>query len=238
MSEGPFRPRGGDDGGRLPGEDPRLAGEDPPSAPEEPLGPRPGPPPAPRTAPAATWILGIALVLGLGWITVNTIRTDEPGSRGVAAGDPLPPFAAPLVDGGPEGDAQVDPDRACAVRGDGILNSCELREEAPAALAFIASRSAQCDDQVDVLERVGADFPDVDLAVVAIRGTRQEAADVARRRGWRMPVAWDRDGAVANLFAVAVCPTVTFVGSDGRVAATTLGLAGAGEIRERLEALE
>lgn len=229
MAEGPFRPRG-------------AAGPPPPPSGEEeaapPAGPRPEPPRPPGRVSSVAWIVGIAVVLALAYITINTIRTDAPGSRGIDAGEPLPPFAAPLVLGGPEGDAQVDPEKACGVRGPAILNSCELTEEGPAAIAFLASRSDQCDDQVDVLERVGERFGDVRLAAVSIRGERADVAAEIRKRGWELPVAWDRDGAVANLFAVAVCPTITFVNSDGLVTGTTLGTASASEIARRLQELE
>lgn len=243
MSEGPFRPRG--PGGPPPDGDLPAGQREPPARDperpagdaERPAGRRPGPPrPAVRSSPV-TWIVGVAVVLALAYITLNTIATDAPGSRGVQEGEPLPPFAAPLVIGGPEGDAQVDPERACDVRGEAILNSCELRSGGPVALAFLASRSERCDDQVDVLERVAARFPEVQLAAVAIRGERDDVAAVVRRRGWDLPVAWDRDGAVANLFSVAVCPTITFAGSDGRVTGTTLGFAGADELERRLEGL-
>ena len=38
------------------------------------------------------------------------------------------------------------------------------------------------------------------------------------------------DGAVANTYAVAVCPTITFAAEGGVVKATTLGSAGEAEI--------
>jgi hypothetical protein len=42
-------------------------------------------------------------------------------------------------------------------------------------------------------------------------------------RGWRQPVAIDRDGAVANLYGVGGCPTTIFARAGGRVATTKLG---------------
>src|SRR4051794_14735418 len=59
------------------------------------------PPPAPRPPPPAGpsrygWLVGIAVILILGYITLNTIRSDHSGSAGVPAGHPLPAFAAPL----------------------------------------------------------------------------------------------------------------------------------------------
>jgi len=206
----------------------------------------PGPPRPPAGTSRYTWIVGVLVVLGLAYITLNTIRTQAPGSRGVAAGKPLPPFAAPLALSPLDGDANLatkpgqggQGDRpACEVRGPQILNSCQLAERGPVAIAFVAARSGACDRQVDVLERVRADFPDISFAAVGIRGDREDLRRTIRRRGWTLPVAWDRDGGVANAYAVAVCPTVTFAYKGGRVQGTSLAMLDGAALRRRLEAL-
>jgi hypothetical protein len=43
-----------------------------------------------------------------------------------------------------------------------------------------------------------------------------------RDRGWELPIGYDRDGAVANQYAVAVCPTITLA-RGGKVVRTLLG---------------
>ena len=198
--------------------------------------PAPPPPAPPRGISSVTWILGVALVLGLAYITLNTLRTDAPGSRGVEVGTVLPEFAAPLATGDLVGDAQVDPKKACRVRGADILNSCALAKAGrPVALAFLADRSRQCEKQIDVLDRVRPQFPSVQFAAVGIRGERAELAKLVRERGWQLPVAHDRDGAVANLFAVAVCPTITFADFEGKVVFTSLGVLSEAELTARLE---
>ena len=199
-------------------------------------GPAPGQPaPPPRTS-SITWIVGVAVILALGYITFNTLRTEGPGSEGVGAGEPLPRFAAPLAEGALSGDAQVDPKRVCSVTGPDVLNSCLLaRTGKPAAIAFLATRSKQCEEQVDVLDRVARSHPEVSFAAVGIRGEKDDLAKVASR--WRIPVAHDRDGAVANLFAVAICPTITFARADGKVHDTSLGLIDEAEIERRIAEL-
>jgi hypothetical protein len=208
-------------------------------------GPGPDPRPPPRRS-TVTWIVGIAVVLAFAYITLNTLRTDAPGSRGVEPGDPLPPFAAPLALSRLEGDANLatKPGQggqgkrpACEVRGPDILNSCQLAERGPVAIAFVATRSKDCDRQVDVLDRVRAEYPDISFAAVAIRGERDDLRRTIRRHGWRLPVAWDRDGGVANAYAVAICPTVTFAYEGGRVEGTSLSLIEGAALRERLEKL-
>ena len=206
-------------------------------------------PPAPQPPPrrsTVTWIVGVVVVFAIAYITLNTIRTDAPGSRGLDPGDPLPPFAAPLALSRLDGDANLatkpgqggQGDRpACEVRGPDILNSCQLAERGPVAIAFVAARSEACDRQVDTLDRVRPEFPDVSFAAVAIRGDRDELRRTIRRRGWTLPVAWDRDGGVANAFAVAICPTVTFAYEGGRVQGTSLAAIDEAALRRRLEQL-
>jgi len=221
----------------------RDRGGDPPPRPAPPAPPPPAPPARRSTV---TWIVGVAVVLAIAYITLNTIRTDAPGSRGLDPGDPLPPFAAPLALSSLDGDANLatkpnqggQGDRpACEVRGREILNSCELAEKGPVVIAFVAARSEQCDRQVDILDRVRADYPDVAFAAVAIRGDRDDLRRTIRRRGWSLPVAWDRDGGVANAYAVAICPTVTFAYADGKVEGTSLALIDGVALRSRLEKL-
>lgn len=207
-----------------------------PSAPAEPAPAPPAPPVPPRGVSSFTWIVGVAVVLALGYITLNTVRTEGQGSEGVARGEELPRFAAPLAVGALEGDAQVDPDKVCGVTGADVLNSCQLaRGSKPVVLGFLASRSEQCEQQIDVLDRVARRHPDVSFAAVAIRGEKADVAKDARR--WSLPVAHDRDGAVANLFAVAICPTITFVRPGGVVHDTSLGLIGEAEIERRIAEL-
>ena len=178
--------------------------------------------------------VGVLVFAALVYITLNSLRSEGPGSRGVPEGEPLPPFAVPLALSSLDGDANVDPERACAVRGPRVLNSCELAERGPVVVAFFAARSERCDEQVDVLDDLLARFPRVGFAAVAIRGDRDDLRKLVRRRGWRLPVGYDRDGAVANRYAVAVCPTITFAERGGRVIATALGPQKAREIVDRM----
>jgi len=221
----------------------RERGADPPAPPKGGRAPHPQPPARRSTV---TWIVGVVVVFAIAYITLNTIRTEAPGSRGLDPGDPLPPFAAPLALSGLDGDANLatrpgegqQGDRpACEVRGPDVLNSCQLAEKGPLAIAFVAARSEACDRQVDVLERVRSDYPDISFAAVGIRGDRDELRRTIRRRGWTLPVAWDRDGGVANAYAVAICPTVTFAYAGGRVQGTSLATIDGAALRARLEQL-
>ena len=167
-------------------------------------------------------IVGVLAVVAIAYITFNSARTEGPGSRGVAAGRELPAFAAPLALSRLDGDANLS-DRACRVRGPDILNSCELAERGPVVLGFFAEPADRCDDQIDVLDELRPQFPQVQFAAVVIRGDREALRRRVRERGWRLPVGHDRDGAVANAYAVAVCPVVTLAERGGEVRRTLLG---------------
>jgi hypothetical protein len=179
------------------------------------------------------WLVGAVGVIVLGYIFLNSIFTEGAGSRGLAPGTRLPPFAMPLAGSRSDADANiaVRPDSgpegarpACTVRGPDVLNVCELAEAGPVVLAFLALRSGRCEDQVDVLDRVAPRFPALRFAAVAIRGDHDDLRDVVRERGWSIPVGYDHDGAVANLYGVAICPTITFARRGGKVAGTALEL--------------
>jgi hypothetical protein len=212
---------------------------------------RPAPAPPPPLPPArrstVTWIVGVVVVFAIAYITLNTLRTDAPGSRGVPVGSQLPPFAAPLATSRLEGDANLatEPDQggqgnrpACSVRGPDIVNSCQLAERGPVVLAFTAARAGTCDRQIDVLQRMRSRYPDVQFAAVAIRGDRDDLRALIRRRGWTLPVAYDHDGGVANAYAVAICPTVTFAYRGGKVQSTSLALIEGAALRARLEQIQ
>lgn len=211
----------------------------------------PAPPRPPARASSFTWLLGVVCVLGLAYITLNTISTDAPGSEGVAVGEPLPPFAAPLASSVRRCDGRLcNPNlslaagdeverKACDVRLPDVLNVCALAERGPVALAFVASRSERCQDQVDVLERVrrSGRHPNVQFAAVFVRGDRADVREAIRSRGWTLPVAHDTNGAVSNVYAVAVCPTITFARRGGKVDSTSLDLLDERALGAKLEAI-
>jgi hypothetical protein len=193
------------------------------------------------------WLVGVVGVVVLGYITVNTLQSESVGSRGPEVGKRLPPFAMPLALSSSDADANIatrpggGPEGArpaCKVRGAGILNVCELAERGPVVLAFLATRARDCEAQVDVLDRLAARYPGVEFAAVAVRGDHERLRRTVRERGWRLPVGYDHDGAVANVYGVAVCPFVTFARRGGEVAGTALESLDERALRARVEALE
>ena len=96
---------------------------------------------------------------------------------------------------------------ACEVRGADILNACELAEGGPFVLAFVFEPVARCREQHPGAERVAARHRDVTFRIVAVRADAAARARCART----CRSAIDNDGAVANEYAVVVCPTITYV---------------------------
>jgi hypothetical protein len=189
-------------------------------------------PPPPRRRPYG-WIVGAIFLGWIVYITLNTLRTDSPGSQGVAAGRPLPPVAAPLVLSDLDGDANIATRRdqgqagkrpACQVRGRRILNTCQLAERGPVVLGFYFARSGEaCRRQLDVMERVRGEFPGVGFAAFTVRGDRGELRELVRKRRWAFPIGHDRDGLVANVYGVAGCPTTTLAYPGGIVMRSYVG---------------
>ena len=216
----------------------------------DPARPPPAPPP-PRLPPGASrygWFVGVVAVLLIAYISVNSVRTRGVGSAGLRTGSALPQFAAPIATGPvPDGDVNVARKAgqgsaggrpACSVRGPGILNSCDLARRSPAVIAFLATRGAQCTGEIDALARAAARHPGLKVAAVSIRGGRDDLRRLVRTHRWGFPVAWDRDGILANLFGVAVCPAVTYVLPGGRVQGSSVGRLEGPALDARLRTLE
>jgi cytochrome c biogenesis protein CcmG, thiol:disulfide interchange protein DsbE len=101
---------------------------------------------------------------------------------------------------------------------------------------FVVTEAGDCADQLDVLDRVAARFPDVGFAAVAVREDLDDLQRRLRERRWRVPLGYDHDGAAATLYGLgAVCPLFTF--ADGSVAGTHVGVLDERELAERVEQL-
>ena len=232
------------------------------TSPDGPLGfepetaPRPPAPGRPVTGHRYAWLLGIAAILAVAALTIQSSRPDVPRATGVPAGERLPPFAVVLATSGIVCDDEADPcdanvaastsgaraggpagrRPACEVRGPTVLNVCELTERGPLVLSLAASRGASCLDAADRLAALARRHRGLRVALVAIGGDLGELRTTVRRRGWSFPVGWDRDGILAGLYGVAACPYLTVASWHGRVQGTVVGAAASGGELDRLAA--
>lgn len=197
-------------------------------------------PEVPRPGNKYAWLVGILMLMGLAVLLfVQTIPNSGEGLKGPEPGQRLPAFAAPLAGGDKEGDANVcqkEPCNenagkvpACDVEGTGIVTVCP-RERGARVITFVVTRGTDCEPQVDRVERITRDFPDVRFVTVLSGDTKDEARNLARARRWRQPVAVDEDGSLVNLYGVGVCPITVFA-RNGRVRATNVGNLTEAELR-------
>jgi hypothetical protein len=204
-------------------------------------------PHVPRPGNRYAWLVGIVMLMGLGVLLLTTaLPNSGKGVRGPAPGERLPVFAAPLATGHLEGEANVCQHRpcprqagrvpACEVRSADAVNLCRLRSR-PLVLTFVVTRGADCEPQVDRIERIRSALPGVGFAVVMSGNKRGDAEQIVRRRRWTEPVAVDKDGALVNLYGVGVCPTTIFALRGGRVFQTALGNLTEDQLRSRIRGL-
>lgn len=174
-------------------------------------------------------VAGIAIViafLGLGYGLFVDRANDAPDTLPV--GERLPPFAAPLVRSDLDGDANLATRQeqgaagtrpACEVRGPDILNICQLGEEGPVVLGFVAPVGG-CLNQLPALQQLKRDRPDLQVAAIAIKGNRDELREALDRDGITIPVGWDRDGALSAVYRVLTCPQTVFTDTGTIVRST------------------
>ena len=196
----------------------------------EPDDPRRRPPEPPRPGGRYMWVVGVAAFVLLVVVLVHQLRSPA-GTfiKGPQAGQQLPEFAAPLVDG-PDKDANVVPrssdsdvTKACDVRVPGSLNICDQWNK-PVVVSFLFLRGADCEPQFDRLERVRRRYAGkVNVVGVFFDRNRDEIRDVVKKHDWRFPVVVDRDGALTNAYAVGGCPTTVFAARGGKVQETRTG---------------
>lgn len=186
--------------------------------------------------------VGIAFVALAIFALFNSLSTDDGGLLGTdpaEAGSPLPPFSVPEALGPVVGDANVfqddcessrnpcpEGDRrtpACEVSGEDVIRVCDLFDR-PLVISFWFTRGGDClpsqDDFDDVAERYG---DRVNFLSINIRDEREEVRDIVRERGWDVPVGYDADGAIANLYRVGGCPTAALAYPGGVLAGGVVG---------------
>jgi hypothetical protein len=87
------------------------------------------------------------------------------------------------------------------------------------------------------MQGLQAKMPDVQFAGVVVRGDRDDARKLIRKRGWSFPIAYDRDGAIANIYGIAVCPETLFVYPGRILRGTAIGKGVADDLPRRVDAL-
>ncbi len=205
-----------------------------------------------------TLVVGL---LFLGVIVVASINMLGNGGGGETLGIdrlparwPLPEFAVPAGAGGLEGDANVAQDDcetsaipcpedsqrtpACRVDLPEAIRVCDFFDR-PLVISFWFTKGgSDCVRQQDVVERVFRRYRgQVAFLSLDIRDDRDMVRELIRQRGWTMPVGYDRDGAVAGLYSVGVCPTFAYVYPGGTLESAGIGELTVPQLSERVDRL-
>jgi hypothetical protein len=193
-------------------------------------------------------IVAIALIGGVPGDGGGTLGLDEQPARW-----PLPEFAVPDAAGDLEGDANIAQDDcsaaalpcpddarrtpACRLGTPGAIRVCDLFD-LPSVISFWFSKGGECVDQQDVVSEVYSRYRGrVSFLSLDIRDDRDTVRELIRRRGWKMPVGYDRDGAVASLYRVGGCPTFAYAYPGGTLESAGIGELSVGELSGRVERL-
>ncbi|MFL5833507.1 MAG: TlpA family protein disulfide reductase [Solirubrobacterales bacterium] len=205
-----------------------------------------------------------SLVVGLLFlavIVVATVNTIEGGGGGETLGLdklpprwPLPEFAVPEAAGQLEGDANVAQDDcetsaipcpegsqrtpACEVEVAESIRVCDFFEQ-PLVISFWFSKGGgNCVEQQDLVDDAFRRYRGrVGFLSLDIRDDRSTVRDSIRQRGWKMPVGYDHDGAVAGLYGVGLCPTFAYVFPGGTLQSASVGELTAAQLSARVDRL-
>jgi hypothetical protein len=199
-------------------------------------------------------------LLFLAVIVVATVSTiGGGGSEGTLGLDrqpprwPLPEFAVPAAAGQLEGDANVAQDDcesaavpcpedarrtpACRVAVAGAIRVCDFFDR-PLVLSFWFTKGGDCAQQQDVVDAVYRRYRGrVNFLSLDVRDGRDTVRDLVRQHGWKLPVGYDRDGAVASLYKVGGCPTFAYVYPGGTLESASIGDLDADRLSARVERL-
>jgi hypothetical protein len=192
-------------------------------------------------------------------IVIATISTLGGGSEGTLGLDrqeprwPLPEFAVPAAAGQLEGDANVAQDDcesaavpcpdnarrapACEIRTAGAIRVCDLFDR-PLVISFWFTKGGNCADQQDVVDAVYERYRGrVNFLSLDVRDGRDTVRELVRQHGWKLPVGYDRDGAVASLYKVGGCPTFAYAYPGGTLESASIGDLTSAQLGARVERL-
>jgi thiol-disulfide isomerase/thioredoxin len=204
-----------------------------------------------------------SLIVGLFFlalIAVATIHTlggnggeDTLGLDPQPAHWPLPEFAVPAAAGSLEGDANVaqddcesaavpcpaDAERkpACRIPAAGAIRVCDLFDR-PLVISFWFTKGGDCVAQQDALSAVYERYRGrVSFLSLDVRDDRETVRDLIREHGWKMPIGYDRDGAVGSLYKVGGCPTFAYAYPGGTLQSAGIGDLTAAQLGARVRRL-
>jgi hypothetical protein len=166
---------------------------------------------------------------------------------------PLPEFAVPAASGNLEGDANIyqddcgssslpcseQPPRvpACRIATAGAIRVCDLFNR-PLVISFWFGSENRCERQQAVVSTVAERYRGrVNFLSLDVLDSRGSVGELVREQGWQMPVGFDRDGAVAALYRIALCPTFAYAYPGGTLQSAGIGQLGVGGLSQHVREL-
>jgi len=175
------------------------------------------------------WVVGVAGVIAIAVVAINSLPNAGRGSSGPVVGKPIPKFAAPAAAGKLNGDPNVKQDKddqgapndtpACDVRLPGALRICDYTSK-PLVLTFIVPGAKDCEKFADRLEFQKRRYTDVNFVLVVSGASEDRVRSLVADHHWDFPVAIDRNLAVFNTYRISLCATTVFAYRGGVVRAS------------------
>jgi hypothetical protein len=163
---------------------------------------------------------------------------------------PLPEFAVPAASSNLEGDANIYQDDcgssslpcsehpprvpACQITTAGAIRVCDLFDR-PLVISFWFGKESRCERQQGVVSTVAARYRGrVNFLSLDVLDSRESVGELVREQGWTMPVGFDRDGAVAALYRIGLCPTFAYAYPGGTLQSASIGELGVGGLSQNV----
>ena len=186
---------------------------------------------AARPYSIAVGVVFLAVILFAG---INAVRNSGEAVLGPEKGEQIPVFAAPTSTGAEDGDANIDQGEvvngrrrgsACEIEGSrrDVLRICDYFDRPLVMVVWFTRGCGTCRPQLDTVERVRRRVPGVHFIGLDVRDSKENAREEVLKGGWRFPMAFDRDGAVSQLYGIGGGPTIIFAYPDGITMDVQLG---------------
>jgi hypothetical protein len=171
------------------------------------------------------WAVGGFGILLVIVISIIEFANHGAASAGVRPGHRLIYFAAPTATGGLVGDANISKPCSLGYFGARAVNTCLLVERGPVVLGFFVAGVGDCDRSIDVMQMLAQRYASSGVQFVAVAASSSRAATLRdiRSHHWTIPVAYDRDGALAQVYGVEVCPMLELAYRGGVVKSLLFG---------------
>jgi thiol-disulfide isomerase/thioredoxin len=212
--------------------------------------------PAPKPGSRYSIVVGLLFLAVVVIAFVNLVTTRNGGVLGLekeTSDLPLPEFAVPQATGSLSGDANVFQDDcassekpcpadqrrtpACRIKLRDAIRVCDYFDR-PLVISFWFTRGGDCETQQDIVSSVSQRYRGrVNFLSIDVRDSKSTVADLVRERGWRMPVGYDADGAVSNIYRVGGCPTIVYAYPGGILRNASIGQLDQGELSKKVDSL-